>query len=377
MAQTQMHELAKAGQSVWLDYINRSMIESGKLKKLIEDGLRGMTSNPSIFNQVISSSKDYDEKIAQLKDAGKSTFEIYDELTIRDIQDACDLFKPVYETTGRLDGYVSLEINPELANDAEASIKEGQRLFKKVNRPNVMIKVPATKAGFPVIEELLTEGINVNVTLIFSLQQYMDTANAFFKGLERLSKKEKDLSKVRSVASVFVSRIDTMADKMIEDKIKATSDPAAQKQLSALKGKAAVANCKIVYEQAKEFFAGPQFQALAKKNAAFQRVLWGSTSTKNPDYRDVKYVEELIAPDTVNTIPEPTLMAFLDHGQVKDALKGDKKEAAAIHAELKKFDINIDSICQKLLEDGVVAFEKAFADLMQAIETKAKQLCHK
>ena len=368
-----MHELAKIGQSVWLDYINRSMIESGKLKKLIDDGLRGMTSNPSIFNQVISTSKDYDEKIVQLKEAGKSTFEIYDELTIKDIRDACDLFKPVYGETNKLDGYVSLEINPELANNTDASVTEGKRLFKKVNRPNVMIKVPATQAGFPVIEELLANGINVNVTLIFSLAQYLDTTSAFLNGLEQLSRKAKDLSNIRSVASVFVSRIDTMADKMIDDKIKA--DPGAQKQLAGLKGKAAVANCQLVYEKSKDIFASARFQKLAQQNAAIQRVLWGSTSTKNPDYRDVKYVEELIAKDTVNTIPEATLMAFLDHGQVKEALKGNKKDAVNILSQLQKFDINIDIICQKLLEDGVVAFEKAFADLMQAIETKAKQLC--
>ena len=375
MAQTKMHELAQIGQSVWLDYINRSMIESGKLKRLIEDGLRGMTSNPSIFNQVISTSKDYDEKIAQLKEARKSTFEIYDELTVKDIQDACDLFKPVYDATHRLDGYVSLEINPELANDTEASIKEGKRLFKKVNRPNCMIKVPATPAGFPVIEELLANGINVNVTLIFSLDQYIHTTGAFLNALEQLSrKKDSALGQVHSVASVFVSRIDTMVDKMLDDKIK-TADPAMQKQLVGLKGKAAVANCQLVYEKAKEIFTSARFAKLAKQHAAAQRVLWGSTSTKNPEYRDVKYVEELIAKDTVNTIPESTLMAFLDHGQVTEALRGSQKEASAILSQLQGFDIHIDAICQKLLEDGVVAFEKAFADLLKAIETKANQLC--
>ncbi|MDZ4243029.1 MAG: transaldolase family protein, partial [Candidatus Omnitrophota bacterium] len=219
MSKSKMEVLADLGQSVWLDYINRPMIESGKLKGLIDDGLRGMTSNPAIFNQVISAGKDYDEKISALSGQGKSPFDIYDEITIADIQDACDLFKPVHEKTKGLDGYVSLEINPLLANDAKASIDEGLRLFKKVGRPNVMIKVPATDAGFPVVEELLSNGVNVNVTLIFSMLQYMDTAEAFITGLDRFAAKSGDVSRVASVASVFVSRTDTLIDKILDDKM--------------------------------------------------------------------------------------------------------------------------------------------------------------
>src|SRR3989344_3304919 len=235
MSKTTLQQLSDLGQSAWLDYIDRPLLETGKLQKLIEQGLRGMTSNPSIFNQAISNSTDYDQKISQLKAAGKSTFEIYDELTIKDIQDACDILLPVYESTKKLDGYVSLEINPQIANNTEASIIEGKRLFIHVDRPHVMIKVQATEAGFPVIEELIASEMNVNVTLIFSLEQYVKTVEAYFRGLKRLDDCDGDMDEVRSVASGFVSRIDTMADKMITD--------------NSLQGKAAVANCKLIYEK--------------------------------------------------------------------------------------------------------------------------------
>ena len=375
MQETKLHQVAKLGQSIWLDYINRSMIEKGKLKERIDQGLRGMTSNPSIFNQVISSSSDYDERIVKWKEKGKSTFEIYDELTVADIQDATDFFKPVYEKTQGLDGYVSLEINPQLADDTKASIKEGKRLFQKVNRPNVMIKVPATLAGFPVIEELLADGVNVNVTLIFSLDQYNETVHAFFRGLGRLSEKTKDLRRIRSVASVFVSRIDTLVDKLIDEKLNGITDPAKKRQLEALKGKAAVANSQIIFAKFKELFAGRTFKDLAKKGAGVQRVLWGSTSTKNPAYSDIKYVAELIANPSVNTVPENTLNAFLDHGQVKETLKGETKQTLEIFRILDEFGISMDAVGLKLLDEGVGAFSKSFVDLLKAIEVKAQQLC--
>lgn len=374
MPKTKLHETAEFGQSLWLDYINRSMIDSGKLNQWLERGLRGMTSNPSIFNQVISQSSDYDKKILALKEAGKSTFEIYDELTVADIQDACSIFMPVYNDTKQLDGYVSLEINPQLAHDAAASIKEGQRLFQRVNRPNLMIKVPATPAGFPVIEELIAQGINVNVTLIFSLQQYTDTVEAFLKGLERLAEKTGDLGSIRSVASVFVSRVDTMIDKMLDDKIAAAKDPALKQKLTSLKGRAAVANCRLIFERFKELFTSKRFQIVMQKRAAVQRVLWGSTSTKNPAYRDTKYVDELIVNPSVNTVPESTLLAFMEHGQVQKGLTGSRKEAEEVFAALGELDISINQVCARLLQDGVAAFEKSFAELMTSIETKAKQL---
>lgn len=377
MAQTKLQALAQLGQSIWLDYIDRKLLDTGQLKNWIEQGLRGMTSNPTIFCKAIASSTDYDERILKLKEAGKSTFEIYDELTIRDIQEACDLFRPVYKETDRLDGYVSLEINPLLAHDTEASIKEGLRLFEKVHRPNCMIKVPSTKAGFPVIEALLAKGVNVNVTLIFSLKQYTNTAQAFLKGMERLSQKYFDLRKVHSVASVFVSRMDTLTDKLIEDRLKQGAASQRKEILSSLKGRAAVANSQLIFNQSKEHFASDRFQKLAQKGAAWQRVLWGSTSTKNPAYRDIKYLTELIAPSTVNTVPQNTLGAFLDHGEVLEALQGTSPQAQELFQTLKKFDIDIEAVCAQLLDDGVAAFSQSFEELINSIETKARQLITK
>ncbi len=375
MAQTILHELSNLGQSLWLDYISRPLLETGALQKWVDDGLRGMTSNPSIFNQAISQSKDYDEKITELKAAGKTAFEIYDELTIRDIQEACDILKPVYETTKGLDGYVSLEINPQLANDTAASIREGKRLYAKANRKNIMIKVPATPAGFAVIEELLACGINVNVTLIFSLKQYENTANAFIKGLERLSQTQSDLSQIASVASVFVSRIDNTVDELLDKKIPTVSQ---KEKLSFLKGKAAVANCQLVFAKACELGSSNRFKKLAASGARFQRVLWASTSTKNPAYSDVKYIDELIAKNTVNTVPEKTLKSFMDHGAAKVALNGSEAGGAGlVMLDLKMQGIDVDAICAKLLSDGVVAFEKSFAELISSIETKSAVLAKK
>ncbi len=375
MSKTKLHELSEFGQSMWLDYISRPLLETGTLKDLIGLGLRGMTSNPTIFNQSISLTRDYDEKIIQLKEKGKSVFEIYDELTIRDVQEAMDFFAPVYEKTAGLDGYVSLEINPELAMNTQASIKEGMRLYKKVNRPNVMIKVPATIPGFPVIEHLLGEGIPVNVTLIFSVEQYIQTLEAFVRGLERLaSKNPSGLSKVRSVASVFVSRIDTAIDQFLEDKIKTTQDQPLKNKLNALKGKSAVANSRLIFEQFQTLFQSPTFKALAKKNAHEQRVLWASTGTKNPQYSDIKYVSELMTQPTVNTVPEKTLNAFLDHGVIREAFTWDAKTAQQIVTSLKEQGIDLNTICANLLTEGVAAFEKSFAELMASIEKKAQSL---
>ena len=372
-----LQELSQFGQSVWLDYISRSLLDQGKLKSLIDQGLRGMTSNPSIFNQSISQSHDYDDKIIQLKNKGKSTFEIYDELTIKDIQDAADAFKNVYEKTQKLDGYVSLEINPLLANKVEEQATEGVRLFKKVNRPNLMIKVPSTNEGFPVIEKLIAQGINVNVTLIFSLKQYEKTVEAYLKGLNHLSKHQSDLSSVRSVASVFVSRVDTVIDKTLDEKIAQTSDSKQKENLKSLQGKAAVANCHIIYNRAEELFNSQAFKTLQTKRANIQRVLWGSTSTKNPNYPDVKYVTELIAPNTVNTIPENTLQAFIDHGKVKNAFTYDVNQSQDTLKSLKSLGIDITEVCTKLLDAGCVAFSEAFESLLKSIDKKAESLTAK
>ncbi len=376
MSHTKLHELEKLGQSIWLDYISRPLLETNALQDWVDQGLRGMTSNPTIFNQSISQSKDYDEKISQLKAAGKSTFEIYDELTIRDIQEACDIFEPLYKSTHGQDGYVSLEINPLLANDTAASIKEGQRLYHKAHRKNVMIKVPSTPAGFPVIEELLAAGINVNVTLIFSLKQYENTVNAFFKGLERLSQKQNDLSPIASVASVFVSRIDSAVDEILDKRIPIVSQ---KEKLNFLKGKAAIANCQLVFAKSLELANSSRFKSLAAQGAHFQRVLWASTGTKNPAYSNLKYIQELIAKDTVNTVPEKTLKILMTEREMLNlALNGQEAGGAGlVLMDLKAQGIDLEVICNKLLSDGVASFEKSFTELSQSIETKASQLAGK
>lgn len=374
MSRTTIQELAEYGQSIWLDYISRALIAEGLLEQGIHQGLRGITSNPTIFHQAISQSRDYDEKILGLGEQNKSPLEIYDVLTVADIQDAADIFRSVYEATDYLDGYVSLEINPKLAAQAAPSIEEGVRLFQKVNRPNVMIKVPATVEGFVVIEELLARGINVNVTLIFSQEQYWHAAWAYFKGLERLSKQRADLSSVRSVASVFVSRIDTAIDKLLMDRIAANPDIQAQGRLKALKGKAAVANSRLIFKKFQDMFSSEMFATLAHKGAAVQRVLWASTGTKSAEYSDCKYVTELICRPSVNTLPEKTLQAFLDHGEAKEALS-DTVDAAEVIRELKDYAIDLDPICRKLLQEGLAAFEQSFDALVDAIGVKTRQLC--
>jgi transaldolase len=373
-----MQLLAEFGQSVWLDHINRAMIESGQLRDLIGRGLRGLTSNPSIFDKVISSTQDYDKAILTLREADKSTFEIYDELTVADIQGAADAFAPVYESTDRADGYVSLEINPQLADRSEDSIQEALRLQEKVNRKNLMIKVPATEQGFPVIEELTARGMNVNATLIFSVPQYEKTAEAYLRGLSRLAQTQKDLSQVNSVASVFVSRIDTVVDQRLDALIQQESNPLKKKNLISLKGKAAVSNSLQVFKKYQEIFTGDKFKALSAHHARQQRVLWASTSTKNPDYSDIKYVSELIVENTVNTIPEKTLNAFLDHGEVKRGFALHAIADAAVALDhLRTYGIDIDAVCQTLLDNGVAAFSRAFDNLFASIEEKSNILSSK
>ncbi len=374
MGKTTIHQLHDYGQSIWLDYISRPMIISGKLNDWIDKGICGVTSNPAIFNQAISKSDAYDEKISELKSEGKSLFEIYDALTIADIQNAADAFLKVYETTDGVDGYVSLEINPLLANKIEEQVKEGMRLFRTLNRSNVMIKVPATKEGLVVIERLTAAGVNVNATLIFSCQQYIDTANAYIRGLKTLAETGHDLSKIRSVASVFVSRIDSVVDQLIDSKILKDSDK--NEVLAKMKGKAAISNCRIIFEQSKAIFSSDRFNLLKEKNANIQRVLWASTSTKNPEYSDIKYITELVANNTVNTVPEKTLNAFLDHGRPEETgFTVSVEEAEQIISSLKLFDIDLDAICMDLLVKGVEAFDVAFKSLLASIESKTISCC--
>jgi transaldolase len=367
MSKTTIEQLGELGQSVWLDYISRSLMKTGRLKEMIGLGVTGMTSNPTIFDKAINSGSDYDNQMRELHERGKSLFEIYDDITIKDIQDAADIFGPTYDKTKGLDGYVSLEINPKLAYNTQETIEEGKRLATKVNRPNVMFKVPATDAGYGAITALLAEGINVNVTLIFSLEQYKKTAAAYVEGIARLLKNKGDARSVRSVASVFVSRIDTAADKLL-DQLQ------GQNEAASLRGKAAVANSNLIYREYTEIFSGDAFKGMDKQGASVQRVLWGSTGTKNPAYSDIKYVAELIARDTVNTVPENTLEAFLDHGMVQETITADADEAQGVIDALHRLGIDINDVCTKLLEDGVIAFEQSFDSLLDAIEKKTRSM---
>jgi transaldolase len=369
MASNTIQELNEFGQSAWLDNINRAMIDSGKLSGWIDVGLRGMTSNPSIFDKAICKSSDYDGEIAKLKGTGKSAFEVYDHLTIRDIRDACDMFRHVYDDTEGLDGYVSLEINPKLALQTKATVAEGKRLHGKVDRPNLMLKVPSTEEGFPAVEDLTAAGVNVNVTLIFSLDQYVKTADAYMKGLERFLANGGDAGKVASVASVFVSRVDSAVDKMLDSMLAQAAGPEAKK-IPSMRGRAAVANCALIYRRYLDNLDSERFRHLRLQGAAPQRVLWGSTSTKDPSYSDIKYVTELIGTGTVNTLPDATFEAFLDHGVVREALTSDVEEAEHTIEDLGRLGIDIDSVCARLLDDGVVAFEKAFESLLNDIGSK-------
>lgn len=374
MGDQAIRDLAAFGQSVWLDEISRTMIKTGKLRSLIDLGLSGMTSNPTIFDHAVGAGDDYDGQIRGLRRRGASAFDIYDELTTTDVRDAADLFRPVHERTGGLDGYVSLEINPKLADDTRRTIDEGLRLFRKVGRPNVMFKVPATQAGYGAIEELTAAGVNVNITLIFSTGQYHETAQAYLRGIGRLIAAGGDPAKVRSVASVFVSRIDTAVDPELEALAGRETDPRRRELAAGLKGRVAVANTALCYADFRRIFDGPEFRALRAKGATPQRPLWGSTSTKNPAYSDIKYIEELIAKDTVNTTPEKTFFAFLDHGRVAEALTADTSAAGEVLARFGSLGLSIEGVCRRLLEDGVRAFDRSLDDLLRTIETKAGSL---
>lgn len=369
-----LQRLATYGQSIWLDNINRFLIQEGQLKRWIAAGLRGVTTNPSTFQQVMSQGCDYDAEIIRLKHEGKSALEIYDDLSVRDIQEAADIFLPVYYNTQKLDGYVSLEMNPQLAHNAPASIEEGRRLFSKVNRPNCMIKIPATPAGFQVVETLIANEINVNITLIFSMAQYQEAAQAYLRGLDRLGRDGSDLGHVCSVASVFVSRIDSAVDQQIERKLVVMSD-SSQAFLRDYLGKAAVAQCALIFEKSKEIFTSPVFLALAHRRAKMQRLLWGETATKNPAYRDVKYIEELICRPTVSTVPEATLRAFLDHGKRGDGFSDLADRPDSVLQTLSQYGIDLDAICHKLLTESLDENNKTFSHLLRDISQKAELSC--
>ncbi len=360
---TKMHELAKLGQSIWFDNIRRSLMTSGELQDLINKGLRGITSNPSIFEKAVSGSSDYDTEIQGMTAQGKSTYEIYEALTTADVGNAADFMRTVYDSTEGLDGYVSLEVNPNLAHDTDGTIAEARYLFTMLNRPNILIKVPATPAGIPAITTLIGEGLNINVTLMFSLAQYEAVAEAYIAGIEKRLEAGKNVARVRSVASVFVSRIDAAVDAALE-KIGE----------SELQGKIAIANSKVIYARFHDIFSGDRWERLAKAGARVQRPLWASTSTKNPDYPDTLYVDGLIGPDTVNTLPPATLEAFLDHGRAALTLETGLEEARAQLAKLADVGVELDAITLKLLDDGVDAFAKAFETLTDRIAEKSGKL---
>jgi len=370
MPDTTINALNKAGQSVWLDNINRSMLKSGKLKERIGLGLRGMTSNPSIFNNAVSKSNDYDDEIVALSKAGKSVMEIYDELTVRDIRDAADMYKAVFEESDGVDGYVSLEVDPRLALKAQETIDEAMRLYQKVDRPNVMFKVPATPEGFDAIEELIAAGVNVNITLIFSQDQYAKTTDAYCRGMKRWVGAAGDPDLVASVASVFVSRIDSAVDKMLVAKAEEAGDQAEKDRILSLKGKAAVANSALIYRKYLDVLSSGDFASGGDKGVRPQRVLWGSTSTKDPSYPDLKYVTELIGKGTVNTMPDDTFEAFLDHGEAKVVLGPDVSDSHKVVDDLAGLGIDIDKVNANLLEEGVAKFEQAFESLLEAIKSK-------
>ena len=360
---TKLHELAELGQAIWLDYISRSLITSGELQKLVDQGLRGVTSNPSIFEKTIAGSADYDEHLNRLVSDGRSVSEIYENLAMTDIRSAADILRPVYEKSGCADGFVSLEVNPALAHDTEATIAEARRLFASLERPNVMIKVPATPAGLPAIETLIGEGVNVNVTLIFSLEQYEAVATAYIAGLEKLALAGGEVGRVASVASFFISRVDTAVDKALEGIGNIE-----------IQGKIAIDNAKIAYGRFREIFSSQRWQKLATENARVQRPLWASTSSKNPAYPDTLYVDNLIGPDTVNTLPPATLEDFLDHGTVATTVETDVDGARNRMAELAELGIDLDGITNKVLDEGVAAFAKSFEGLIASIAEKRQDL---
>jgi transaldolase / glucose-6-phosphate isomerase len=354
-------------QSPWMDYVRRDLLTSGQLKKYIDnDGLRGMTSNPAIFEKAVVGSNLYDDILKSPEAKKLDANGVFEKIAFRDIQDACDIFRPVYEETKRRDGYVSIEVSPFLGYDTKATIAEAHRLWKGVNRPNVMVKIPGTPEGLPAIRQCLEEGLNINITLLFAQPAYEKVAEAFTSALEARAAKGQDISHIASVASFFVSRIDTLIDGMIDEKLKAGVDGAQKSLLESLRGKVAIANARLTYKKYQELFGGPRWKALAAKGAQTQRLLWASTSTKNPKYRDVLYVEELIGKDTVDTIPPATFDAFRDHGRVRPSLTENVEEAAKVMASLEKAGISMKEVTEKLVVDGVKLFADAFKQLLEA-----------
>ena len=369
-AKTSIEKLEDFGQSVWLDYIQRSMTRGGRLKDLIEQsGIRGVTSNPAIFEKAIDNSNDYDDDINQLVRQGKSAHEIYEILTVQDIKEAADVFRSLYERTQGQDGYVSLEVSPHIAHDTEMTIREARELWKKVSRPNIFIKIPATAEGLPAIRQCISEGINVNITLIFGLPTYMKVANAYIEGLELRLEQGRSIKRLASVASFFLSRIDVLVDKLLEKAIEQGNNPDIAQSLH---GQVAISCAKVAYQMYKEIFSSDKFKRLAEESANPQRLLWASTSTKNPSYSDIKYVEPLIGPQTVNTMPTETLEAYRDHGEPAGRLEENAAEADHLLARLSEVGINMDDIANQLEAEGIEKFVKPYDSLINKLNENRK-----
>jgi len=364
--------LKELGQSVWLDNLSRKLIKSGELKRLIdEEGLTGITSNPTIFQKAITGSADYDASLRKMLDQGiRDEKELFLGLTIEDVSNAADLLLPVCQSTKGLDGFVSIEVSPNLAYDTEATLAEARRLFSTIAKKNILVKVPATREGLPAIEQLTSEGVNVNITLLFSVKRYEEVTEAYLRGLERRLSQGQSIHETTSVASFFVSRVDTLTDKLLDARISSAASKTQKDKISALLGKAAVANAKIAYQRYKEIFAGKRFRAVKEKGGRIQRLLWGSSGTKNPKYSDIKYVQELIGPDSINTMPETTMMAFKDHGQAKITINDALEEAERLFPELKSIGIDIDEVTEQLEREGVQLFSESFFSLLKEIAKK-------
>lgn len=372
MSTNPLEKLTKFDQSIWLDFIRRDMLESGEMKQLIdEDKVKGVTSNPAIFKEAFASGDIYESAIQGKARQGMDAMQIYQSLAIEDIQSATDLFRPLYDKTDGGDGFVSLEVSPRLAHDTEGTIEEARNLWRWVDRPNVMIKVPGTKEGLPAIEQLISDGININVTLLFGLERYRKVTDAYISGLEKRLEDGKPIDSIASVASFFLSRIDVLVDPMIEEHMNGNGEKAdlAKK----LHGQVAISSAKKAYQIYKEVFASPRFDKLAKEGAATQRVLWASTSTKNPDFSDVKYVEALIGPETVNTIPMETLEAYRDHGNPKERLEDSLDKAELVLEGLPKLGIDLGEVTQQLEDEGVEKFSKPFDKLMDILKKQKNE----
>ncbi|HKJ68901.1 MAG TPA: transaldolase [bacterium] len=371
-----LQELINYGQSYWLDNLTRQKILGGELTDRVEkQGLRGITSNPAIFNKAISTSDAYDDQMQHLAGSGKSVGDIYEALVVKDVQDACDILRSVYDETEGKDGYVSLEVSPYLAHDTEGTIEEARRLFAAVDRPNGFIKIPGTPAGVPAIEQMLYEGVNINITLLFSIDAYEAVARAYIRALERRAAEGKSPEDVASVASFFLSRIDVLVDELLEHRMPPGRPTEFSEMAEALLGKVAIASARVAYQRFKKIFGSARWQLLGQKGARVQRPLWASTSTKNPEYNDVRYVDSLIGPDTVNTLPDHTIDAFADHGALKaNTIEEDVTDAYEVLRTLRDVGIDLDYVTTRLVDEGVQKFIDPFDDLMETISEEMQKL---